>query len=75
MARRRRKQNPPEGVDSVLTFGGIGGVLSAALGAPQLGGVLLLGSGTYAIAKGKPLTKAVGAIYDLFGLGMVIVRR
>jgi len=73
--RRKAKRNPPENVDSVLTIGGLVGIASAVLGAPQLGGALLLGSGTYAIVKGKALTKVVGGIYDLIGLGMVVVRR
>lgn len=73
--RRKAKRNPPADADSVLTFGGIAGVLSAVLGAPQLAGVLMLGSGTYAVVEGKASQKVVGGIYDLVGVGMLLVGR
>jgi hypothetical protein len=74
--RRRARRNPtPNVANVVLTWGGIAGVASAVLGAPQLGGALMLGSGTYSIIEGKASQKVLGGLYDLIGLGMVLVGR
>jgi hypothetical protein len=73
--RRRRAKKNPVTPEAGLIVGGIGGALSAVLGQPQLGGAVLLGSGTYALVKGSATQKLLGGIYDLLGLGMVFVRR
>jgi len=75
--RRRRlaRRNPESTASTVLTIGGLAGVASAVLGQPQLGGALLLGSGTYGLVKGSGTQRIVGGLYDIIGFGMVVVRR
>lgn len=58
----------------VLAAGAVTGVAAAAVGYPQVGGAVLLGTGTYGLVKGAIAEKVIGGVFDFIGLGMLVSR-
>jgi hypothetical protein len=72
--RRRAKRNPVPSTTVVLAAGALAGVGASAVGLPQVGGAILLGTGTYSLVKGDMAQKLIGGVFDILGLGMLTVR-
>ena len=66
--RKRSRRNPPSEANTILTWGVISGLAATVLGAPKVGGALLVGAGTYAMLEGDKKQQVIGGFYDVFGL-------